>query len=289
MRPFFALLCIALFANHALTAPTPIEVKAPSVFTADAGSRPVFDTLSFPAKVVSRTNAVILAETDGVVRKLEARLGQRVSRGTAIVVLENTDPVYQYVPVRARASVAGVVSAIEVTEGARVVKGQRLASVTDPLQLRVQIEVTAGDIGALPVGLAGELRIAGSTTPWPLKVTGISPLVDPATGTATSELRLDVGTGALPAPGGVGRVAFRVREHLGFELPEDAIVYRGSDPMVRLVVEGKAVYTPVTLGPMREGKIEILQGLKGGEKIIVRASDYVRDGEAVALQEGPQS
>src|SRR5690606_8102331 len=108
-----------------------------------------------------------------------------------------------------RASVAGVVSAVDVTEGSRVTRGQRLAQITDPSDVRVVVEVAVSDVGALKKGMKGELEAAGSEEPFPVEVVGVSPYVDPGTGTATAELRLVREKKSTPLPPGlVGKVRF---------------------------------------------------------------------------------
>ncbi|MEZ4752172.1 MAG: hypothetical protein R3B54_16520 [Bdellovibrionota bacterium] len=115
-------------------------------------------------------------------------------------------------------------------------------------------------------------------------MSGVSPFVDPATGTAGAELEFKKGPAHLP-PGSMGRVYFKVRAHAGFQVPEDAVVYRGKKTLLRVVQESKAKLTPVELGPIRRGLVEIQEGLTEGDTIVVRASQFIADGEEVTVQE----
>ena len=187
----------------------------------------LFDLLTYPARVIPKVNTTLLAEVDGIVSKILAPLGQKVSPRQKLMVLTHTDPVYQYAPVTVLSPVAGIVSAVGVTEGTQVSKGDKLASVTDPSQIRINVEVPAQDLSALSRGLVGEFRISGRDGALPVKVRGISPFVDPATGTATCELEFT--NPGLVSPGIVGQVTFKANIHKGITIPDYAIVYRGTD------------------------------------------------------------
>lgn len=267
--------------------------QAPLVFVLQAKTDDLFDSLTYPARLVPLYTATLLSDADGIVKKISAPLGKSVKRNESIMVLGNIDPIYKFAPLVVRAPVAGVVSSVEVTEGSRVMKGQRLAVITDPSRVKISIEVAAGDLGAISSGLKGDLTIPGQDDDVEVKVLGISPFVDPATGTATVELAPteppDKNAPLKLPPGLIGRVSFRVREHKGIQLPEEAIVYRGQSPAVRIVKEGKARYSPVTLGQTRRGQVEVVKGIEPGTEVVVRASTFIADGEAVNVQkaEGP--
>jgi multidrug efflux pump subunit AcrA (membrane-fusion protein) len=278
-----ALLYFLLFCGAAFSAPE--KPKAPVVFVETLRSRELFDQLMYPARIIPKINATVLSESDGIVRKISTPLGHPVARNQTILTLTNTDPVYHFAPMVVTSPVRGVVSSVEVTEGSRVMRGQKLATITDPSQIHIALEVAVPDLGSVRPGLQGELRLAGGETPVPVKVRGISPFVDPATGTASCELELADPKKSPPLPAGfVGQVTFKAREHKGFELPESAVVYRGRDPFVRVVVNNKAKLVPITLGETRQGLVEITRGPKEGDQVVIRASKFVADGEEVTLQ-----
>ncbi len=264
---------------------------APTVFTEKVKAIALHERLTYPARLVSKTTAALLAETDGVVKKISSPLGRAVKRGEAVLTIANTDPIYQYAPMIVRSPVAGVVSAVEVTEGSRVAKGQRVALVTDPAQIKILIEVAAADLFAITHGSKGDLSVTSHDQQVPVEVIGVSPFVDSGTGTATVELSVAAHEKVSLPPGLIGKVSFKVREHQGVEVPESAVVYRGREPALRVVEKGKAKYVMVTLGPSRQGKVEIAKGVAEGSEVIVRSSGFVSEGEEVKVQpvEGPKS
>ncbi len=282
MKNWVGILALGL-CGLALAAPE--KPSAPTVFTEKVLATALHERLTYPARLVSKTSAALLAETDGVVKKVSAPLGRAVKRGDAVLTIANTDPIYQYAPMIVRSPVAGVVSAVEVTEGSRVSKGQRVALVTDPAQIKILIEVAAADLFAITHGSKGDLTVTSYDKTIPVTVLGVSPFVDSGTGTATVELAAAHAdqNAALP-PGLIGKVSFKVREHQGVEVPESAVVYRGREPALRVVEKGKAKYVLVRLGPSRQGKVEIAKGVPEGSEVIVRSSGFVGEGEEVKVQ-----
>jgi multidrug efflux pump subunit AcrA (membrane-fusion protein) len=251
----------------------------------------LFETLSYPARVIPRFNTTLLAETDGIVSRIYAPLGQRVATRQKVLAITHTDPIYQYAPVYTLSPVSGVVSSMEVTEGTQVTKGQRLGSVTDPSKVRVSVEVPAQDLPYLRKGMPGEFRYAGRDDKVRLRVRGISPFVDPATGTATCELEVVPGQNVALAPGVLGQATFKANAHRGISIPDYAVIYRGTDTFVRVIPEGsskegqKAMQLAVKLGRKERGSVEVLSGLKADARLVLRASRYVADGEVVTVQD----
>jgi multidrug efflux pump subunit AcrA (membrane-fusion protein) len=268
-------------------APTQPAVPAAVVFGKAASQEEISDELSYPARVIPKVNTTVLAESDGVISELPTLLGQPVRTRQTLMVISHTDPVYKYAPMKVLSPITGVISAIEVAQGTQVIKGQKLASVTDPKRLRVVIEVPAEDLDSLKKGDKGDFRTSGRAEPISVKLEGTSPFVDPATGTATCEFQVD--SKQSLAPGIVGRVSMKVHQRKGIRIPEYAIIYRNQEPFARIYENGKIRFTAVKLGKKQEGRVEILSGIKENEVVIERSSRFVSEGETVQLDQGKSS
>jgi multidrug efflux pump subunit AcrA (membrane-fusion protein) len=288
----------ATFASAAVEAPKPPA----TVFARTVKAEELFDRLTYPARVTPKISTTILSETDGIVSKIFAPLGQAVRKNQRIMTITHTDPVYQYAPTPIFASVSGVVSSVEVTEGTQVAKGEKLALVTDPTQIRITVEVPAMDLPMLRRGMMGEFKLPNLDQPVSVTIKGISPFVDPATGTATCELEVEkpaVSTKAsagaaatkstapsLP-PGLIGQVDLKANDRKGISIPEFAVFYKGTEPFVRVIENGKAKQVSVSLGRRSRGNVEVLKGLSDGAKLVERTSRYIMDGEAVKVDDEP--
>jgi RND family efflux transporter MFP subunit len=67
-------------------------------------------------------------------------------------------------------------------------------------------------------------------------------------------------------------------------VPREAVVTRDGKPTVFLVREDKAVARPVVLGTERQGQVIVKDGLAGGEIVVARPKDDLRDGATVRVK-----
>lgn len=258
----------------------------PAVTVTEVKSVLLSKQLTYPARVVPEVNVAVLSEIDGVVTRVVVDLGQIVQKGTPLVAVQHNEPGYQYKPMMVLAPISGVISLVDVNPGASVTKGQKLVVITDPKRIYVGIEVAASDLSLVSTGLVGKLFL--STSPdrgIPMKITGISPLIDSATGTASSQLRLVKSEDLVYLkPGLVGQISFDVNQHKGIEVPESALVYRSKDTFVRTIQNGKIKEVKVTVGETHKGQVEVLSGLKEKDVMVLRTSAFLTDGLEVTVE-----
>jgi HlyD family secretion protein len=67
-------------------------------------------------------------------------------------------------------------------------------------------------------------------------------------------------------------------------VPQEAVVSRDGKTLVFLVREGKAQAQEVTTGTERQGQVVIRNGLSGGEVVISRPPETLKDGDAVRVK-----
>jgi HlyD family secretion protein len=66
--------------------------------------------------------------------------------------------------------------------------------------------------------------------------------------------------------------------------PREAVVTREGQPRVYVVENGRVVGRPVTLGGDIDGRVEVREGLRGGELVVVRGAELLRDGQRVTVK-----
>lgn len=82
----------------------------------------------------------------------------------------------------------------------------------------------------------------------------------------------------LDVPVGAARIILTVHK--------DAIVRKQGNDVVYVVKDGKAEQRIIKLGIQSGNRIEVLEGLKAGEKIVVRGNERLRPGEKVRINSG---
>lgn len=284
MRLFYMLTWLGL-ATLSLTALAESDKPAtPIVFVEKAEVKEISELLVYPARVSAKAIAPVVSETEGVVTAVKVRLGQFVKKGDPLFVVENDDPAFKYAPVAVNALMAGMIGSVDASEGSRVQKGTKLAQVTDVSTIKIITEIPAVDLFLVSSGMEGSFAPVSTDQPISAKIIGISPLVDPGTGTASCELQVLNRGGSKLYAGMLGRITFKTKSRQGLEISEQAIVYKGKNLLVRTVAGSKVNYVPISVGRRQNGMVEVLSGVKEGALVVTRSSAYVADGESVVVQ-----
>ena len=72
-------------------------------------------------------------------------------------------------------------------------------------------------------------------------------------------------------------------------VPEQSVVLRPAGKVVYVIAEGKAKQQPVETGIKRDGTVEVLRGLTGGETVALDGAGFLTDNAIVGIQlRGPQ-
>jgi HlyD family secretion protein len=169
-----------------------------------------------------------------------------------------------------RSPVDGQVGQLFVAERASVAKDAQLLTVIDLTQLEVQMQVAESFARDLAVGMPGE--IAGNGQTWKARVSGISPEV--VSNQVAARLRFD---GAMPEQLRQNqRLSVRV---LLDQRPDVLSVRAGSfidesgGQYAYVLRDGVAVKTTVRLGARSVDRVEILSGLKAGDRVVVSGAE----------------
>ena len=122
---------------------------------------------------------------------------------------------------------------------------------------------------------------------FPGKVYAIDPQVDVNGRSIRIRARIENPNLAL-RPGLFARVIIKgLEEREVVRVPESALVARGDERIVFSIVGGKAKENKVSVGRIRAGEIEILQGMDAGTQVIVAGQGNLRDGAPVEIVAGP--
>jgi membrane fusion protein (multidrug efflux system) len=152
----------------------------------------------------------------------------------------------------------------------------------DTLMLRVN--VPERELAKLSVGQPAELSFdAVPGQVFQGQIALISPSIDPATATFAVRIRVTE-TGGLLRPGMFARVAIVYeRKPDALQIPRTALLDGDGPPKVFVVKDGKATERGVKLGLSNGAWIEVTEGLKDGEQVVVVGQGAVKPGAAVRV------
>lgn len=188
-----------------------------------------------------------------------------------------------------KAPFEGVAGLRQVSPGAYVRAGQDIARLEGIGTLKVDFRVP--EVFLRKIRASQETQVGVDAFPGESfrgAIYAIEPSVDEQTRTVLLRARIP-NPGVRLKPGMFARVMLVLdnREN-ALIVPEQALVPRGGERFVFRAVEGKAVLTKVEIGLRRPGEVEILQGLKAGEIIVVDGQLRLQDNSPISvMQEKP--
>ncbi len=176
---------------------------------------------------------------------------------------------------------SGTIGLREVSTGAYLSPGDRIATLRITSQLRLQFTVPERYLGQIREGSPVRFRVPGQDSPFTATIYAIEPAVEQATRAFTVRAR-------APNPGGVLRPgAFAEVELVLDEVPEallipTAAVITGADSTTVFVVrDGTAVPRAVTTGVRTADQIQITSGLSADDVVLTSGLNQVRPGQAI--------
>lgn len=182
--------------------------------------------------------------------------------------------------VQLRAPLSGTVTEVHVAPGAFVEAGVPLFRVTDITQLWIEARVPESDVGRLGMPRGASFLIEGFDEAIELPIEALvarGHVIDPVTRTLPLVFAVDNASGRLPI-GAFARV-FIVNgdERRAVAVPESSLVDDSGAPVVFVQVAGEAFdRRPVRLGARDRGQVEVVSGVRVGERVVTRGAWSVK-------------
>jgi Cu(I)/Ag(I) efflux system membrane fusion protein len=194
-----------------------------------------------------------------------------------IVRIDNTGAASRRIALRA--PISGVVSELGVREGAMVQAGTSAFTLTDLSSVWIAVEVPEAQAAALRQGQQAVARLAtlpGKT--FAGRIDYIYPDLNPQTRTVKARIAL-ANPGLALKPGMFAQVSLGATARKALTVPAEAVIQTGTRSVV-IVAEGER-FQPVAVktGETSDGQIEILSGIKAGERV-VSSGQFLIDSEA---------
>ena len=190
---------------------------------------------------------------------------------------------------RVLAPIAGIVEVQIVSPGDYVKVGDPLFNLVAPHKLRAHLPFAESFGPRLKVGQ--DIRLVSPLAPGKVfasRIKDIRPGI--VEGSRTLDVLVDVDNdGSLRGGGTVNAAVIVSARAEALTVPEQSIVLRPAGKVVYVIAEAdgqkKAQQKPVKVGAKRGGRVEILEGLAGGETIALDGAGFLTNGAAVAIKE----
>jgi RND family efflux transporter MFP subunit len=176
----------------------------------------------------------------------------------------------------------GVITARLTEPGNVVERHQHVLTISDPASLVTELTVSelvlphlvVGDTAEVQIDALGEARFTG-------RITRIHPEIDRLSRRGTVEVELDPVPG-MARPGQLCRVMLSTRSARRTVIPFDAVRRDDTGEYVyRVTPENKADKVNITIGLHLADKVEVLSGLKPGDRIVLKGFMGLTPGKPV--------
>lgn len=184
-----------------------------------------------------------------------------------------------------RAPFSGRVGLRRISVGTLLTPGSTIATLDDIATMKVDFSVPETHLAPLRPGLPVSARsVAFPGQEFSGTVTSIDTRIDPVTRSILVRAVLP-NDERLLKPGMFLNVDVINRERRSLVLPEQAIVPERDEQFVFVVADGTAEKRRVVTGRRRPGQVEIVEGLREGELVVVEGTQKVEQGTAVRVLE----
>lgn len=205
----------------------------------------------------------------------------KVAKARATLRLAETELSYA----RILAPYDGTITRRQTEVGSYVKEGQAVFTMISDRDLEIEADVPTFRVGGLHPGLEVTFELGKGKRSYHAVVRAVVPEEDPRTRTRTARFvpkfeKRPQGIAAnqsvtLHLPAANGRRVLSVAK--------DALVSVRGQPAVFVVENGRAHSRIVHIGDAVGGRFEVLDGLKEGDKVVVRGNERLRDGGRVRV------
>ena len=183
-----------------------------------------------------------------------------------------------------RAPFAGIVAVRHIKLGQEIAIGTSVFRVTDPTPLKANVFVPERELARLKPGQSASISVdALAGRSFPATVRLVSPVVDAATATFKVTLEVNDPKGDLK-PGMFARVGIVFERRAdALTIPRLALLDTDGSSNVFVVTAGKAEQRAIKTGLSSAGRVEVIEGLKGNEQVVVVGQNGLKDGNPVRV------
>jgi multidrug efflux pump subunit AcrA (membrane-fusion protein) len=235
--------------------------------------------------VLAASQVSIFPTVSGKLTEVRFRVGDRVSRGQTVAMVDPSRPgeVYSQSPVTS--TISGTVLQAPLNSGDTVTASSAIYVIGDLSNLVVETFVPERYSNAAQKGLAAQVSLEalpGET--FPTTVNEVSPVLDPSSRTLRIRLRFN-NQGPRIRAGMFATVSLVTNSRQDVPVIPRASVINTYGSWIVFVVDERTIAQrrEITLGIENETLIEVLDGLEIGDRVVSAGQNFLTDGDPVRI------
>ncbi len=189
-----------------------------------------------------------------------------------------------------KAPMEGVLQTRSVQTGQYVQPGTVLATLLRREPLLLRFTVAESDVTRLKTGMPARFTVRSDSRTYTGRITYVADAADPTSRMVKVTAEVSGPEARALRPGAFATVTVPVETAQGAPVIPQTAVRPSERGFLSFVVEdGKARERVVELGlRTADGLVEVREGLKPGEQLVVRGGEALKDGAAVRIADGPK-
>ena len=246
-----------------------------------AKSRCFPESIAFTGVLVPREDILVRPDREGMqIASVTAEVGDTVTSGQILAQLSAPDSPSGAAPTDVRAPSAGIVVKASAVVGSMAsARAEPLFQIIANGEYELLAQFSAKQLTNLSSGQTAKINVIGVG-----EVTGrvrqIAATVDAMTQLA--QVRIFIGKDQRLRSGAFARGLIVTGRRCGIAIPLSAVLYGQDSAIAAVVVGNERIETrQISVGLLAEGDVEIREGLKEGDLVVVRAGAFVREGDRV--------
>lgn len=237
-------------------------------------------------EVESQNSVSVYPDMGGKVISTSVMLGSSVKKNDIIAYVDPSEPGTNYRSSPVYAPISGSVISTPLKNGKKVTTSTAIAIIGDINNLQVTANVPERYVAVLKKGLKAEVSVeAYPGVIFMATVNRVSPVVDATTRTKEVILTFDRHDERINA-GMFAKVKLYTEDYSGaVVMPSDALVQNGDDFFAYIVNSSGDSETvskvKVEKGKTVDGYVQILSGVKAGDKVVIQGMTSLGDGSKI--------
>ena len=235
-------------------------------------------------EIESQNSVNVFPDVSGKIMETNVMLGSTVRRGDIIAYVDPNSPGQYYKKSPVYAPISGSIISTPLKNGTTVTTSTVVAIVGDISNLQVSADIPERYVAVLKTGLKAEVSVeAYPGVVFNATVTRVSPVVDTTSRTKEVILHFDTQDARVNA-GMFGKIKLYTVDYAGeVTMPADALVSLNDEYYTYIVKEGGETVErrKVKTGETVDGRIQILEGVNEGEKVVIQGQTSLNDGSKI--------
>jgi len=173
---------------------------------------------------------------------------------------------------------SGIVAEVNVIPGSNATQGQSLFRVVAVDSVYIVASVPETEAYRIPQLSGAEIELPGAERAIPIRrLVTVGRFVDPNSRTLSVTYEVENPDRRLAIGQAVSVRLFLSRGAMAVAVPEDAVIDDGGRPVVFVQVGGESfARRPVRLGARAAGYVQVLEGVRPGERVVTRGAYLIR-------------